>query len=167
MSKTNEDWFNVDEFKRLATAYLGDASLEMLRTYGRKVGLRAATKLKKQALIQETIAVLCGEKKPDRTVAGAPRKNEFLPPEFIVGMETLKKEYLGIDEWGEQSDNSGEEEVVDGRVKEKKVDKKPYYIITVSDEKGEEVARFGTRLDFQISISNQPPIIRGKLTEEE
>lgn len=137
-------------FKEYTREFLSQQGLESLRVYGRREGLRVATKLKKKELIEQTIAVLCGEQKPDRTVRGAPRKNEYIPSDFIEYMNELKSVYL-----------CGEAPT------EKPQDfEKPYYTITVRAENGKEVASFGTRLDFQIIISKQKPITKIDLQDE-
>ena len=138
---------DVKGFKENAGAFMENYSINLLRIYGRREGLRDATRMNKDKLISETIAVICGEKQPDRTRRGAPRKNEFIPLDFLESMEQLKRKYL-----------FGEEPKIAQPDCEKEADERPFYTITVNDEQGRQVACFGTRLDFQIIISNQQTI---------
>ena len=71
------DWVNVEKFKEEAFLFLNKFGLNGLRSYGRKVGLRAATKLKKKEVILQTIAE---RKKPLlRIVARREKTNLFHP----------------------------------------------------------------------------------------
>ncbi|MBO5240662.1 MAG: hypothetical protein J6B56_04485 [Clostridia bacterium] len=152
------DWVNVEKFKEEAFLFLNKFGLNGLRSYGRKVGLRAATKLKKKEVILQTIAVLCGEEKTAFTNRGAPRKNESIPPELIAGMDELIGRYL----YGEVPMPTPAPVVQE----EKKEVEKPYYTITVQKGNGEKVMSLGTSLDFQILISNQKSITSAELTTE-
>lgn len=151
------DWVNVKEFKEKATAHLEQFGLAGLHAYGRKVGLRAATTLKLQEVILQIIAVLCGEQKPDPTRRGAPRKNEFIPPELIAGMDELIRVYLP---------NETPMPTPTPIVKEEKQGtEEPYYKITVQKGNGETVLSLGTSLDFQIVLSNQKTITSFDMAE--
>ena len=152
------DWVNVEKFKEEATAHLEQFGLAGLHAYGRKVGLRAATRLKKKEVILETIAVLCREQKPDRTAQGAPRKNEFIPPELIAGMDELIRVYL--------PNETPMQSTIPTPVEEKEKTDKPYYKITVQKGNGETVLSLGTSLDFQIMLSNQKTITSFDRTKE-
>ena len=121
------------------------------------MGLRAATTLKLQEVILQIIAVLCGEQKPDPTRRGAPRKNEFIPPELIAGMDELIRVYLR----GEAPMPTPTPIVKE----EKRQAEKPYYKITVQKGNGEEVLSLGTNLDFQIILSNQKNITSVDMAE--
>ena len=145
------EWVNVEKFKREAGLCLQKFGLQALRSYARKVGLPIATKLNKEEMILQTIAVICGERTPAFTKRGAPRKNEFVPPELMAEMDELVKVYLR----GEEPSRLAEQEE---RKTEREEEKPPYYTIIVQNEKGERVACFGTNLDFQIVISNQRTI---------
>ena len=152
------DFVNVEKFKEEASLFLKNFSLGELRTYGREVGLRAATRLKKEEVILQTIAVLCGEKSTAFTNRGAPRKNEYIPPKLIAGMDELIRLYLR----GETPMPTPAPAVQE----ERKEAEKPYYTITVQKGNGEKVMSLGTSLDFQIILSNQPPIISTDITKE-
>lgn len=152
------DFVDVEKFKEEAISFLKTFGLEVLRPYGRKVGLRVATRLKKEEVILQTIAVLCGEKSTDFTNRGAPRKNEYIPPKLIAGMDELIRRYLH----GETPMPTPTPAVQE----EKKETEKPYYTITVQKGNGEKVMSLGTSLDFQIILSNQPPITSTDITKE-
>ncbi len=156
------DWVNVEKFKEEAILFLKTFGLEVLRPYGRKVGLRVATKLKKKDVILQTIAVLCSEQEIDRTNRGAPRKNEYIPPELIAGMDKLISLYL----YGEVLAGNCEQTSISTPIEEKAGEQKPYYTIIVKKENGETVMSLGTCLDFQIVLSNQKPITSTELTKE-
>ena len=153
------DWVNVAKFKERAALYMQLYSITVLRTYGRKIGVPNATTLKLEELIREIIAVLCGEKKPKFTRVGAPRKNEFIPPELIVGIDELVKVYL-------RDEASTLPTSPTPVAQEEKESEKPYYTITVQNRNGEKVMSLGTSLDFQILISNQRPIARQDVAQE-
>ena len=153
------DRVNVGKFKEEANELLERFAWGEVRTYGRKVGLRAATKLKKKEAILQTIAVLCGEQKPDFTNRGAPRKNEYIPPKLIAGMDELIRLYLRGEAPTPLTAPASVEE-------EKKETEKPYYTITVQKGNGEKVMSLGTSLEFQIVLSNQKPITSIELTTE-
>ena len=121
--------------------------------------MRVATMLKKNELIKQTIAVCCGEQAPDFTSRGAPRKNDFVPPELIEKMEELMGFYLR----GETPESVPAPMPA---VEEKKKEEKPYYKITVQTREGVEVMSLGTSLDFQIVLSNQRPITRQDVAQE-
>ena len=53
------EWVNVEKFKREAGLCLQKFGLQALRSYARKVGLPIATKLNKEEMILQTIAVIC------------------------------------------------------------------------------------------------------------
>ena len=153
------DWKNIEKFKEEAFLFLKQFGIRGLQPYGRKVGLRVATKLKKEEAILETIAVLCGEQKPDFTNRGAPRKNEYIPHELIACMEELIRVYLRGEAPTQPTLPTPVEE-------EKKEVEKPYYTITVQKGNGEKVMSLGTSLDFQIVLSNQKPITSTDMTKK-
>ena len=153
-------WVDVEKFKEEANELLERFALGEVRTYGRKVGLRAATKLKKKEAILQTIAVLCGEQKPDFTNRGAPRKNEYIPPKLIAGMDELIRLYL------RREAPTPPTPPVPSVEEEKRDAETPYYTITVQKGNGEKVMSLGTSLEFQIVLSNQKPITSTELTTE-
>ena len=150
-------WLNVEQFKREAENYLKRFGVKTLHAYGRSKGLRIATMLKKDELIKQTIAICCGEQAPDFTARGAPRKNDFVPPELIGTMEELVRVYLR----GETPATT-----TFPAVKDEKKEEKPYYKITVQTREGVEVMSVGTSLDFQIVLSNQKAITRQDTAKE-
>ena len=155
------EFVNVEKFKEEANVHLKKFAFGELRTYGRKVGLRAATTLKKKEVILQTLAVLCGEQKPDPTKRGAPRKNEYIPPDLIAGMDELIRVYLH----GEPPISTSTPTPVVQEEK-KDVEEKAYYTITVRKENGEEVMSLGTSLNFQILLSNQKSFTSANMAQE-
>ncbi len=153
------DLVNVEKFKEKASLLLEGFATKGLRPYGRKVGVPITTKLKKEEMILEIIAVLCGEKAPEFTSRGAPRKNQFIPPELIATMDELIRVYLRGEAPTQPTIPTPVEE-------EKKETEKPYYTITVHKGNGEKVMSLGTSLDFQIILSNQPPITKQNVEKE-
>lgn len=68
-----------------------------LRAYGRRVGLAEPTKLNKGPLIDKIVAILSGESAPEtRSKRGAPLKNDYVDPQIIKTIDSLRAEYLGI-----------------------------------------------------------------------
>ena len=84
----------LSQFKNFCRAYLQEQTTQILRTYGRKIGLQYPTRLIKSVLIEEIIAVLCGEKTAHRVSQGAPARNDYLPNDFLEHMDKLLEGYL-------------------------------------------------------------------------
>ena len=82
-------------FKELCAIYLMGFSLTDLRGYGRYLNLQRPTAYKKEQLVEEIVAVLCGERRQTRTKRGAPIKNHYFPQEILYEIETLQQVYLG------------------------------------------------------------------------
>lgn len=82
------------EFKYACGQYLSSLGVSVLRILGRKLQLQSPTITKKDDLIQQIIAVLCGEITPSRTRRGAPIKGDYLPPAVIEKIEELREQYL-------------------------------------------------------------------------
>ena len=92
---------NVLAFKLACQTYFNGVGLDALRTYGRFLQLKEPTKRKKAELIQEIIAVLCGEIIAQRTKRGAPVKNVYVEPQILQTVQALRKQYglnCGIEE---------------------------------------------------------------------
>lgn len=100
---------DIEKFKLAATAYLHNRGLGSLRGYGRYIGLERPTTMKKQPLVEEIVAVLCGEKTPQRTRRGAPIKNRFVDENDLREIERLQREY-GVDNGRTSSVALGEDE---------------------------------------------------------
>ncbi len=64
----------METFKKECKEYLNTLSIGDLRRYGRYVGLQRPTDMKKQALIDEIIATLCGKKVRREIVGVHPSK---------------------------------------------------------------------------------------------
>ncbi len=85
---------NVTDFKRECELYLSSLGISVLRILGRKLHLQTPTACKKEQLIGEIIAVLCGEITPTRTNRGAPIKFDYLPIFVMDKIEELREKYL-------------------------------------------------------------------------
>ena len=84
---------DVVGFKEYCTKYLEEAGLNQLRVYGRYVGLRTPTVLKKKDLIKEIVAMICGETKPCHTNRGQPVKEQVIDWDFFNKIEQVRGEY--------------------------------------------------------------------------
>ena len=82
-------------FKALCFEYLSKLSLVDLRAYGRFLNISKPTGVKKQALIEEIIKVLCGENKPVRGKRGAPAKSNRFDEKSPQEIEKLKRKVFG------------------------------------------------------------------------
>ena len=85
----------MEAFKKACKEYLNTISIADLQRYGRYVGLQRPTDMKKQALIDEIIETLCGEKSPSRNSRGAPIKNNGVLESIPLKIEQLSQELLG------------------------------------------------------------------------
>ena len=84
-------------FKLACENYLRGVSLTALRAYGRFLGVRKPTAMKKFDLISEIICLLCGEKLPQRNGLGAPVKDNYVEPALLHHMDELRAEYGVMD----------------------------------------------------------------------
>ena len=82
------------EFEEVCTRYLETLGLSDLRAYGRYVGLRSATSLKKAELIKEIVKALCGKNSLSFSNRGAPSKNNSLDMQVVKSVEEMQKKYL-------------------------------------------------------------------------
>ena len=117
MEKIKED---INAFKNACADCLLKAGLNDLRSYGRLIGMRAATKLKKTDLIKEIIGVICGEITPNPTKRGAPVKNAHVEPKLIEDIECLKREYLSANDY-EEVKQASESDATKSQLKEKRI----------------------------------------------
>ena len=140
MEKIKED---INAFKNACADCLLKAGLNDLRSYGRLIGMRAATKLKKTDLIKEIIGVICGEITPNPTKRGAPVKNAHVEPKLIEDIECLKREYLSANDY-EEVKQASESDATKSQLKEKR--------IVIKDTTGKSVSFCGKALNFQILI---------------
>ena len=85
---------NVAEFKLACKEELKKWGITALRTYGRNIGMRCPTKLKKVELIKQIIGVLCGEIVQVQTKQGAPVKNDYIDEKNVEKIERIKRKYL-------------------------------------------------------------------------
>ena len=84
---------NIADFKKECTSYLCHKSVEVLRAYGRSIGMQKPTTLNKQDLICAILATICGELPPNRNQKGAPVKNNFLDEHIVDDMERFQEKY--------------------------------------------------------------------------
>lgn len=84
----------VIEFKLACERYLNGLAVLDLRVYGRYLGLRNPTAIKKHELIQKIIGVLCGEITETQTARGAPIKNTNLNFTVINTINQYASTYL-------------------------------------------------------------------------
>lgn len=82
-----------ENFCREARLILEAEGLSVLRTYGREVGVSRATDKQKEVLIQDILAVHCGDLVPTRTNRGAPVKNNVSSPMLKKAMDELFHKY--------------------------------------------------------------------------
>ncbi len=78
--------------------YFSTLSLSDLRTFGRFQGVRAATQLKKEALIEEIVNVLTGKTQPvfpktEGKPVGAPPKNFVINPDIMPMIEEIRRKF--------------------------------------------------------------------------
>lgn len=91
------------DFKIECEKYLSKRSLNELRAYGRQIGVKEPTKKSKPDLLAAIIAVLTGEEKPiERSLRGAPIKNDYVDPEIVNTIDRLRHRYFD-DEYGQLS----------------------------------------------------------------
>ncbi len=82
------------EFKAECDLILKKYAITDLRCYGRFIGLRNPTAIKKQELIDEITSVIVGEKPCQRNKRGAPIKSRFFQQEIIADIENLKEKHF-------------------------------------------------------------------------
>lgn len=82
------------QLKSAYVEYLSTQSLFSLRALGREVGVAISTKKKKEDLVGEISAVLCGEATSvPRSKYGAPVKNDYVDPKIYKKLEDIRAEY--------------------------------------------------------------------------
>lgn len=153
MEKIKED---IKAFKNRCEDYLFNVGLNDLRVYGRLIGMRAATKLKKADLIKEIIGVLCGEIAPSPTKRGAPVKNAHIDPKLVEEIERLGGQYLYIDKVEEIKE--------EGRAVEEKEssDRRKNTMLTIKDSNGKIISFCGSILNFQIRLGGSIELMKGE-----
>lgn len=108
-----------EQFKADCRAYLMTVSVANLYAYGRHLNLTAPTKLKKAALIDRIIAVLCGEKIEIRNKRGAPIKNSNIDGKIPQEIENIRVRIFGEGEIEEKSKGEMARELTTEQQKEK------------------------------------------------
>lgn len=88
----------IAQFKMECYNYLSSQSLNVLRAYGRKIGVERPTERKKGELLDEIVLVLSGEKKAIiQTNLGAPVKNDYLDPCISEKIQAIRMKYFAKD----------------------------------------------------------------------
>lgn len=77
-------------FKTQLTEYLNAKCVTDLRCFGRHLGLKEPTKLKKQPLIEQIVANICDGVKQTRTKRGAPVKATIWDIQILEDIDALK-----------------------------------------------------------------------------
>ena len=88
---------NIDKtgFRNASNSLLSPLSIGALRVYARKVGVAVPTTKKKKVLIEEIIAIFCGELEPiERSRRGAPVLDDRVDPIVEQKMENYRLLYL-------------------------------------------------------------------------
>ena len=97
----------IAQFKMECYNYLSTQSINVLRAYGRKVGVERPTERKKGDLIDEIVLVLSGEKKGIiQTNLGAPVKNDYFDPCVADKIQALRMKYFSNDATLEKKETS-------------------------------------------------------------
>lgn len=74
---SKEDIEKKQNFAKVSTNYLSECGIAALRAYGRHVGVSRATAKKKNEIIDDIIAIFCGELEPiERSKRGAPIRDD-------------------------------------------------------------------------------------------
>lgn len=75
--------------------YLSSLSIGSLRSLGRQTGVNKSTVKKKRQLIEEIVAIFCGEAMPtEKNNRGAPVKNDYVDPRILRKLEEIKLYFL-------------------------------------------------------------------------
>lgn len=83
------------KFKMDCYNYLSTQGINVLRAYGRKIGVAKPTEKKKSDLLDDIILVLTGEMKAVRpTNLGAPIKNDYVDPRVEQTIYELREKYF-------------------------------------------------------------------------
>jgi len=85
----------VEEFKEICRYYLSTLALSTLQIYGRGLGLRRPSTMKRADLTEDILKVLCGEEIEPRNKKGLPIKDTNVGV-IAREIEALQKKYL----WG-------------------------------------------------------------------
>ncbi len=84
----------LEQFKSSCRAYLFRQSISVLRAYGASLGLKYPIKTKKKLLIEDIVALLCGERTPFKTEQYPLIKSDSLDPKFLKHMDKLIAQYF-------------------------------------------------------------------------
>lgn len=84
----------LEEFKSDCRAYLFRQSIPVLRAYGASLGLKYPIKTKKKLLIEDIVALLCGEIMPTKSGQDTFIQSDSLNPKFLKHMDKLITQYF-------------------------------------------------------------------------
>ena len=84
----------LEEFKSACRAYLFRQSISVLRAYGASLGVKYPIKTKKKLLIEDIVALLCGEITPCKTGQYPLIQSDSLDPKLLKHMDKLITQYF-------------------------------------------------------------------------
>ncbi len=88
----------MKSFQNACRAYLSSLGIGDLRNYGREIGVARPTAKKKEELVEEIIAILCGLQVPiPVSKQGAPVKNDRVDERIVAHLSKLKAEFFSND----------------------------------------------------------------------
>ena len=82
-------------FKEKSREYLQTQNKNDLRVYGRFVGVKTPTSLKKEELVENIIQSFLSKEKIVQFNRGKPPKNNYFPPKILQTLEDLFKKAFG------------------------------------------------------------------------
>lgn len=92
---SKEDIEKKENFGKVCANFLGEYGIAALRAYGRHVGVSRATAKKKNEIIDDIIAIFCGELKPiERSKRGAPIRDDSFDPSMEEKLNGYRYAYL-------------------------------------------------------------------------
>lgn len=90
-----EDEIKIQEFTTAGEAFLDSLGIAALRAYGRSVGVSRATAKRKNEIIDDIIAIFCGDLEPiERSRRGAPIRDDTFDPQIAETMNALRYAHL-------------------------------------------------------------------------
>lgn len=91
----NNDKIKIQDFVDASSAFLDTLGIAALRAYGRHVGVSRATAKKKGEIIEDIIAIFCGDLAPiERSKRGAPIRDDSFDPRILETMNALRFAHL-------------------------------------------------------------------------
>ncbi len=90
-----EDSVKIENFVTASEIFLDSLGIAALRAYGRSVGVSRATAKRKNEIIDDIIAIFCGELAPiERSRRGAPIRDDTFDPQIAETMNALRYAHL-------------------------------------------------------------------------